>query len=293
MALTISDTLSSLVNLNVNSTMNRMTNTMQRLSSGLRINSAKDDPAGMTLASHLNTSALMQRQAAQNANTGINLLQTADSSMSQISSKLTEMKALAEQAASGTYTDAQRVIMQSEFSSMGAEIDRLASSAEFNGTKLLNGNLSATSNWSSAGGWSEPTGKTMIQVGEGNSRSEDQIPITIKDARTTALFGGSTPTIATQSGAESALSSLDTAIDYSNNAQAWIGAQQNRLSSAMDTASIMAANLETASSSIMDADFASELTQYTADNVRLQSGIAMLAQANSAPEALLSLFNER
>ena len=196
----------------------RMSTSVQRLSTGLRINSAADDAAGLAIRETMRAEIAALRQGIRNAQDGISMIQTAEGALAVIDEKLIRMKELAEQAATGTYTNQQRLIIHSEFAAMGAEIDRIASATVFNGIKLLNGNTSVagtdgqwTDNfnwnstegtWANSSGWEEATGEQdeesgdiiggiKIHFGTGNKRAEDYYFIRIADARTESLFRAS------------------------------------------------------------------------------------------------------
>jgi flagellin len=291
MALTIDSGFASQLSGGISEAFGNLARSLSRLSSGERITTPADDPAGLALASTLRTQSRVLQQARRNADDAVNMLQTADGAMATIDEKLIGMKELAEQSSTGTYTTAQRTIMNSEFAAMGAEIDRLANATEFNGKKLLNGSLSATGSRTSDGGWREPTGSMTVQVDDGANPEEDNIPVTIPDVRTTALFGGSTPSIATQTSAETALGAVDSAIVRKDSARAWVGAQQTRLEDVVDNLDARTGVLDEAVSDIMDVDFATELTDYTANLVRAQASVAMVVQANTLPKLVTTLLD--
>jgi flagellin len=268
-------------------------------------------------------------QGIRNAQDGISLIQTAEGALSVIDEKLIRMKELAEQAATGTYTAEQRMIIHSEFAAMAAEIDRIATSTTFNGVKLLDGNVSVagqggnwtTGNawnstqgyWSSSSGWQEfngaaaangdITGGIKIHFGPNNRRAEDYYFIRIADARTESLFrdagatrtpttGNASPNIAvsTQHAAQQALEKLTTAIIRKENIRASLGALQNRLENTITNLSISAENLQASESRISDADIAKEMTEFTRNMVLTQAAVAMLSQANSLPQLALRLL---
>jgi flagellin len=222
---------------------NRLATSVSRLSSGLRINSAADDAAGLAIREMMRTDIRVLNQGIRNANDAMSLIQTADGALSVIDEKLTRMKELAEQAATGTYTSAQRLIMDSEYQAMASEITRIAMATDFNGVKLLDGSLSGT-------GVSGGTGDQMkIHFGTGNSSSEDYYYIRINASTASALgvgnsIGAGTAgyTISTQSAAQVALGALDSAISNKDNIRANLGALSNRLSNTVSNLSIQAEN---------------------------------------------------
>ncbi len=310
---------------NLNAAYGNLTNSIQRLSTGLRINSAADDAAGLAIREGMRAEIAALNQGIRNAQDGISLIQTAEGALSVIDEKLIRMKELAEQAATGTYTNEQRMIIHSEFAAMAAEIDRIASATTFNGVKLLNGNVSVAGNngkwsknytwlseegmWVNSSGWSEVTGKEAddgsitggikIHFGTGNTRSEDYYFLRIADARTEALFRDADqierdtePKVAlsTQSAAQKALERLNTAIMRKENIRATLGAYQNRLENTITNLQIQAENLQASESRISDADIASEMTELTRNMVLTQAAVAMLSQANSLPQLALRLL---
>jgi len=244
---------------------------VERLSSGLRINSAKDDAAGMAVREMMRGDIAVLQQGARNALDGISLLQTMEGAVAVIDNALVRMKQLAEQAATGSYSSAQRVIMDNEFSQMVEEIDRIAGAADFNGIKMLN----------------SATGSITIRFGD----SGDEIPVDMADM-TSAAAGLNTTglDITTAAGATSALAILDSAISLKDTARASFGYMMNRLESTRQVLDIQAENLMAAESRISDVDVATEMATLTRNQVLAQAGIAMLAQANSIPTMALTLL---
>jgi flagellin len=269
----------------------RLATSVSRLSSGLRINSAADDAAGLAIREMMRTDIRVLNQGIRNANDAMSLIQTADGALSVIDEKLTRMKELAEQAATGTYTSAQRLIMDSEYQAMASEITRIAMATDFNGVKLLDGSLSGT-------GVSGGTGDQMkIHFGTGNSSSEDYYYIRINASTASALGVGNSIgvgtagyTISTQSAAQVALEAIDSAIADKDNIRANLGALSNRLSNTVSNLSIQAENLQAAESRISDVDVATEMTEFVRNQILTQAAVSMLAQANSLPQLALSLI---
>jgi flagellin len=258
---------------------------VSRLSSGLRINSAADDAAGLAIREMMRTDIRVLNQGVRNANDAISLIQTADGALSVIDEKLTRMKELAEQAATGTYTSAQRLIMDSEYQAMASEISRIALATDFNGVKLLDGSLSGTG------------GQMKIHFGTGNSSAEDYYYIRINAATASALgvgheiaVGTAGYTISTQSAAQMALDAIDIAVQNKDTVRANLGAIANRLSNTISNLSIQAENLQAAESRISDVDVATEMTEFTRNQILVQAAVAMLAQANALPQLALQLI---
>jgi flagellin len=274
----------------LNVSYSRLSTSVNRLASGLRINSAADDAAGLAIREMMRTDIRVLNQGVRNANDAMSLIQTADGALSVIDEKLTRMKELAEQAATGTYTSAQRLIMDSEYQAMASEITRIAMATDFNGVKLLDGSLSG-----SAVDGSE---QMKIHFGTGNSSAEDYYYIKIGSATASALGVGNSAaagtagyTISTQSAAQVALEALDTAITSKDNIRANLGALSNRLSNTISNLTIQAENLQAAESRISDVDVATEMTEFTRNQILTQSAVAMLAQANTLPQLALQLIS--
>jgi flagellin len=243
---------------------------VERLSSGLRINSAKDDAAGLAVRELMRADEAVLEQGSRNANDGISMLQTFEGAMGTMDEALVRMKQLAEQAATGSYSSAQRAIMNSEFSEMAAEINRIAGGTSFNGNMLLN-SASAT---------------IAIQFG---SATTDKIDVTGSDMTSSAL-GLSTANISTVASANAALATLATAITTKDTARAKFGYKMNRLESTISVINNQTENLKAAESRVSDVDVATEMATMTRTQVLAQAGVAMLAQANSMPQMALTLL---
>lgn len=274
----------------LNISYSRLATSVQRLSSGLRVNSAQDDAAGLAVREMMRTDISTINQGVRNANDAISLIQTADGAFSVIDEKLVRMKELAEQAATGTYTTAQRMIMDSEYQAMASEITRIANATDFNGVKLLDGSLSGT-------GVDGGVGNQMkIHFGTGNSSAEDYYYIRINNSTASALGVGNAAvvgagfTISTQSAAQMALDAINSAVSIKDTIRANLGGIANRLANTISNLSIQAESLQSAESQISDVDVASEMTEFTRNQVLVQAGVAMLAQANSLPQLALKLM---
>ena len=287
----------------LNEAYNRLATSTERLSSGLRINKAADDAAGLAIRELMRSDIKVLQQGIRNAQDAISLIQTADGALSVIDEKLIRMKELAEQAATGTYTSVQRLMIESEYQQMASEITRIANATDFNGIKLLDGTLSTShtnpADWINDhnGSGLTPTGPLKVHFGTGNSSAEDYYFIAINSATASALGIGnnSNPndagyTISTQSAAQAALSALDEAIQSKDKIRAALGALQNRLENTVSNLSIQAENLQAAESRISDVDVATEMTEFVRNQIIAQSGVAMLAQANSLPQLALQLL---
>jgi flagellin len=281
---------------NLNSSYSALSTSTNRLSSGLRINSSADDAAGMAVSELMKADVAAINQGVRNANDAISLIQTADGAESVIDEKLVRMKELAEQAATGTYTSDQRLIIDSEYQAMASEIPRIANATDFNGIHLLNGNLSASTH---NGSGATSTGKLKVHFGSGNLSAEDYYYIQIGTS-TASAFGlglGATATttnagrsISTQALAQAALDKINSAIVSKDKIRANLGALQNRLENTISNLEIQAENLTSAESQITDVDVATEMTSYVREQILTQSAVAMLSQANSLPKMALSLI---
>ena len=243
---------------------------VERLSSGLRINSAKDDAAGLAVRELMRADVAVLQQGSRNALDGISMLQTFEGAMGTIDDALVRLKQLAEQAATGSYSSAQRTIMNNEFDEMSAEINRIAGAVDFNGNQLLN----------------SATATISIQFGAANT---DKIDITGSDMTSSAL-GLSTASISTAASARAALATVGTAITTKDAARAAFGYKMNRLESTISVVNNQTENLMASESRISDVDVATEMATMTRNQVLAQAGVAMLAQANTMPQMALSLL---
>jgi flagellin len=267
---------------NLNTAYSALSTSTERLSSGLRVNSSSDDAAGLAVRELMRSDISTLDQGIRNANDGISMIQTADGALSVVDEKLIRMKELAEQAATGTYTSGQRLIIDSEYQAMASEITRIANATDFNGIYLLNGNL---------------TGDGLtIHFGTGNDAAEDKYAVTIDNCTASALgLGlssgtGAGASVSTQEAAQAALEALDNAIVSKDKVRANLGAMENRLSATISNLEIQAENLQAAESRISDVDVATEMTEYTKQQIITQSAVSMLSQANSLPQMALSLI---
>ncbi|MCD7984649.1 MAG: flagellin [Desulfovibrio sp.] len=266
----------------------------QRLSSGLRVNSAADDAAGLAIRELMRTDIAALQQGVRNANDAISLIQTADGALGVIDEKLTRMKELAEQAATGTYDSTQRLMIESEYQAMASEITRIANATDFNGIHLLNGNLSSSVH---DGSDMTSTGKMKIHFGTANDSAEDYYYIQIGTSTASALGVGNEAdvdskayTISTQEAAQKALVGLTDAVVSKDKIRAHLGALQNRLENTISNLTTQAENLQAAESRISDVDVATEMTQFVRNQILTQSAVAMLSQANSMPQMAMQLI---
>ena len=289
------NTMASQVANNLTSHYNDLKTSTSRLSSGLRINSAADDAAGLAIRELMRTDIAALQQGVRNANDAISLIQTADGALGIIDEKLTRMKELAEQAATGTYDSTQRLMIESEYQAMASEITRIATATDFNGIHLLNGNLSSDTH---TGSTMSSTGKLKVHFGTANDSAEDYYYIQIGTSTASALGVGNQAattsagrSVSTQEAAQKALVAITNAVVSKDKIRAHLGALQNRLENTISNLSTQAENLQAAESRISDVDVATEMTQFVRNQILTQSSVAMLSQANSMPKLDLNLIS--
>ena len=283
---------------NLNSHYAALGKSTQRLSSGLRVNSAADDAAGLAIRELQRADITTLHQGARNANDAISMIQTADGALGIIDEKLTRMKELAEQAATGTYDSTQRLMIESEYQAMASEITRIATATDFNGIHLLNGTLSSGTH---DGSGMTSAGKLKVHFGTGNDSAEDYYYITIGSTTASSLGVGNQAldatgvmrdggTVSTQDAAQKSLEAITQAIVSKDKIRAHLGAMQNRLENTITNLNTQAENLQNAESRISDVDVATEMTQFTREQILTQSAVAMLSQANSLPQMAMKLI---
>ncbi len=276
MALTVNTNLATLNAINnLGQTQRNLNGNYERISSGLRISRAADDAAGLGVAETLGAQAASGRVAMRNTNDGISVIQTAEGAMDSVGDILSRMRELAVQSSSETLADDERAYIQDEFEQLSAEVDRVASGSEFNGTALCDGT----------------TTQMDVQVGITNTAA-DRITITLSDlsASTLGVDTGAVD-LSSATGAQSAIDVFDTAIDSVSGYRSELGAAQNRLDSALGNMETYVENLESAESSIRDADFAYETAQLAKNQILSQAGVSVLAQAQSMNQGVLSLLS--
>jgi flagellin len=273
MSLVINSNVSSLsAQRRLNKTTSLLQRSFQRLSSGLRINSAKDDSAGLSISTRFSSQIRGLNQATRNANDGISLLQVAEGALEEVDSALQRIRELSIQASNDTYTSADRSNLQDEVDQLVAEINRINSTTQFNGMNVLNGSFA---------------GKTL-QVG---AYSGQAISVAIASGvGVSAGAVGASVSIGTQAAANSAIDSIDNAIDSISTVRASLGALQNRFESVVNNLANQAENITEAQSRIQDADIAAETAALTRNSILQQAGTAILAQANQQPAMALSLL---
>lgn len=291
--------MASYVNTNVSSlnAQRRLTNvtnslntTYQRLSSGLRINSAKDDAAGLQISDRLTAHINGFNQGNRNASDGIALAQTAEGAMDEITTMAQRMRTLAVQASTGTLTSTDRAAIQTEFNELQQEITRIACATTFAGAQILRGS-------SSSGGIVQSDGKVKIHVGSmstnatgGNAANAISMSFSQSMDAASLAIGSGTTSVTTAANAENAIASLDTALKTIDNARAKLGASQNRLESTIRNQSSISENLSDARSRIRDTDYAEEASNLSQQSIIQQAATSMLTQANARPQIALSLL---
>ncbi len=277
MSLTVNTNLSAMTAANsLNSTQASLSNTLARVSSGLRVNKAADDAAGSAVAMNLSTQARSGRQAMRNANDGISVIQTAEAATTEVLNILDRMRELAVQSSSETLEDGERAYIDNEFHQLSDEIERIAQSTEFNDLKLAEGTHSSLT----------------VQVGV-SSGTESEVSISLGDLQATQLgvdTGTSGVDLTGATAAQSAIDTIDTAIDSVNKIRSDYGAVQNRLDSAIRNMSTYVESLTAAASQIVDADYAHETAEMTRLQVMQQAGVAALAQAKGINQSVISLL---
>jgi flagellin len=247
-----------------------------RLASGNRITSAGDDAAGLSISENLKAQVRSLKQAERNANDGISFVQVAEGGLSEIGNMLTRLRELSIQASSDTIGDRERGFIDKEYQSLKTGVDRIANTTNFNGTQLLNGQ----------------SGKDNLEIQVGARNNEaDRINFAVSefDVRTDKLgiSGISSKSIGD---ARDSIDKLDEALARVSGSRAGLGAMQNKLQSATNTLSVATENLSAARSRIADADVAEEATALSQRQILQQAGVAVLAQANAAPQAALKLL---
>jgi flagellin len=275
MGLTVNTNLSAMSAANsLNHTQGQLSNTLARVSSGLRITKAADDAAGSAVAMNLQTTARSGKQAIRNANDGISVIQTAESASKEVLNILDRMRELAVQSSSETLEDGERAYIDSEFHQLSDEVERIAQSSEFNDIKLGNGDNT----------------ELDVQVGV-DATSNSRVTISLGELTASNLSvetGDIDLTAATSS--QTAITTIDAAIDSVNSIRADYGSVQNRLESSINNMSTYVEALSAAASQIQDADYAHETAEMTRLQVMQQAGVAALSQAKGINQSVLSLL---
>jgi len=249
----------------LNTTQSSLSTSMERLSSGLRVNSSKDDAAGLAIADRMNAQIRGTNVAIRNANDGISLAQTAEGALATVTDALQRMRELAVQAQNGSNGTTDRANLDTEYQQLSAEITRIASQTKFNGIAIVGAGA----------------GAQTFQVGANNGDT-----LTITTVAVTTVAGG----VTTAAAASTAVAAIDTALDTITSNRATYGAAMSRFSMAISNLSISGENQTAAKGRIMDADFAAETANLSRSQILQQAGTAMVAQANQQPNLVLNLL---
>lgn len=281
MAITLNPTYSITGRRNIGIVNNLLTQNFNKLSSGLRLTSAKVDAARLAISEQLMADIRSTEQAQRNISDGMSLTRVAEGGLSEISDLLSRGRELSIQAANGTLSDDQRSILQNEISSIQQEIDRISNVTEFNGQKLINGDLSSGA------------ADVSVQAGIQNT-SSDRISLNVVEDTGSAALGIDTVDISTREGAQSALAAFDNAIGQVTTNRANIGALQNRFDRAASNLSVSRENLISANSVIRDLDYAAEVGKTSINQILQQIGVSVLKQGQLSQRGLIgSLLNIR
>ncbi len=261
---------------NLNKSQGALGTAIERLSSGLRINSAKDDAAGQAIANRMTSQIKGMTQASRNANDGISMAQTAEGALNEVNNNLQRIRELAVQAKNGTNSDTDLTSLQDEVTARLAEINRISSKTTFNGINVLDGSAGAS-------------GKVNIQVGANDG---DVIEIDLSKAKAdTTTLGIATVDLSTVSASgNTTLADIDKAIAKIDTARSGLGATQSRFESTINNLNNTVTNLSAAQSRIQDADYATEVANMSRAQILQQAGTSVLAQANQSTQSVLSLL---
>ncbi|MGB5299530.1 MAG: flagellin [Thiogranum sp.] len=275
MALTVNTNVASLnAQRNLTNSQNSLNISLQRLSSGLRVNSAKDDAAGLAIAERMNAQVRGLTVGIRNAGDGISLAQTAEGALGSVTEALQRMRELAVQSVNVTNGTDDRASLDAEFGDLATEIDRILNGTEFNGSAILAGDAGAQN----------------FQVGANNS-ANDRIAVTTTDMAGDGDITAVTATdVTTSANAAAAIDLVDTALDTINSERATLGAAQSRIEIAVRSLDTTRENTAAARGRIVDADFAAETANLTRSQILQQAGVAMLSQANALPQSALALL---
>ncbi len=253
----------------------RQNNSLEKLASGTRINRSGDDAAGLAISEKLKANIRSMKQASRNANDSVSLIQVAEGSMNEIGNILIRLRELSIQSASDTVGAPERLFLDKEVQQLKQEVDRIANSTEFNGTKLLNGT----------------SDNLDLQIGVNNNAELDRFVYDTKDKKSTLdALGLASVSTADKVSSQDNLSKLDVAINKLNENRSSLGALQNRLGSAINNLATYTENLSAANSRIRDTDMAEETSEMTKYNILTQANVSVLAQANSNAQSALKLL---
>ena len=255
-----------------------MSATMEQLSTGTRVNSAKDDAAGLAIGQNMTAQVRGLNQAVRNLNDGVNLLQTAEGALTETTNMLQRMRELAVQSASGTYSTTQRSYLATEFLALGSQIENIASQTTWNGYTVLTGTTGGTTQ-----------GTYSFQAGQTSGQTID-VAIGAMTLSALGITATNAAVITTAASASAAIAYIDSAINTVNTQRATIGAAVNRMTYAVDNMTNVSANVSASRSTIMDTDYATASTNLSKAQIIQQASTAMLAQANQQPQTVLALL---
>jgi flagellin len=266
---------------NLMNSQNQLSTSMERLSSGSRINSAKDDAAGQAIANRMTAQINGMNQAQRNANDGISVAQTAEGALNQINDNLLRIRELSVQASNDTNSDTDRASIQEEITARVNEIDRIADSTQFNGKNILDGTVASMD----------------IQVGA-NTSAADTLTITLTDASSSALIIDdadaavdlTTDAVVDSAAAKASIDAVDNALKSVDSARSGLGSIQNRFEAVIGNLQSSEINLSSARSRIEDTNYAEEVANMTKSQILQQAGTSLLAQANQTPQNVLALL---
>jgi flagellin len=261
-------------------TQNDLDRSITRLSSGLRINEAWEDPAGLAVSERFRAQIASMEEAERNANYNVNLLATAEGALSVLDEKLIRMRSLAIEASNGALTDSDRAALNVEYQLLKSEITRIAETTNYNGLYLINGDFSTGSSTYNQG--------IKFHIGTYNNMDQDYYYVNLNDMRSDALGLTHTELINTAT-AQAAINFLDDAIDSKDTERTRIGAYVERLQNTILNLQVSRENAVESESQIRDADIAREMSNFVRAQILMQSGVSMLAQANMIPQIVAGL----
>jgi flagellin len=290
----------AVVNTNVNATVaqnalvrneRQMNTAMERLSTGQRINGAKDDAAGLAISSRMTSQIRGLEVGVRNANDAISMIQTADGALVEVTNMLQRMRELALQSANGTTTESDRNYLNKEYQNLQSEIERIADATEFNGKVILHGDAAAAGDSSVEFQVGANGGQTIaVDFGDISASAGNTVFENLSAGATTGGFISAQTTASAIDTANTAVTAIDSAITSVNSQRATFGAAINQLTYAIDNLSSVKVNAEASRSRILDTDYATETSELARTQIIQQAGTAMLAQANQLPQTVLSLL---
>ena len=295
MAMSIRTNMAALSSINtLGRTQGNLSNSLERISSGLRINRAADDAAGLGVATRMEADNTSLQQAMRNTNDGISMIQTAEGSLEQLTNIMTRVRELTVQSANETYSSSDRTMISTEMTQLKNEFERITATSEFNEQNLLNATAGTSNNTITIHVGMDGSSNDRIQFTL-TSFSTDSTQITalasVFAAITAAAAGSTTAGLNQASAAAANLGNIDTIITALSTRRATIGALQNRFENALAEASTLSQNLSASQSQILDVDYASESANMTRFQIQQQAGVAALAQAKAMPQSIISLLN--